>query len=140
MVSYAIRFMDEALHMARVNLKRACTSRIYACCSRCGLARRFAHEAVGHGLEGDFNRKEASTFSGRIGEQVAAEVTVVDDGTLPDRRGSLRCDDEGTPCQYNVLIEDGILKKYMQDKVNVILWVDYKVTAESHMPTCQCRA
>jgi TldD protein len=80
------------------------------------------HEAVGHGLEGDFNRKGASTFSGRIGEQVAAKgVTVVDDGTMADRRGSLTIDDEGTPSQYNVLIEDGILKGYMQDKHNAAL-------------------
>ncbi|MDE2504495.1 MAG: metalloprotease TldD, partial [Burkholderiales bacterium] len=68
------------------------------------------HEAVGHGLEGDFNRKGSSTFSGRIGQRVAAKgVTVLDDGTLPDRRGSLNVDDEGNPTQRNVLIEDGIL-------------------------------
>jgi TldD protein len=80
------------------------------------------HEAVGHGLEGDFNRKGASTFSDRIGEQVAAKgCTVVDDGTLRDRRGSLSIDDEGTPSQYNVLIEDGILRSYMQDKLNADL-------------------
>ena len=80
------------------------------------------HEAVGHGLEGDFNRKGASTFSGRIGEQVAAKgCTVVDDGTLADRRGSLTIDDEGTPSQYNVLIEDGVLTSYMQDKLNARL-------------------
>jgi TldD protein len=77
------------------------------------------HEAVGHGLEGDFNRKGTSAFSGRIGEQVAAKgVTVVDDGTLPRRRGSLSVDDEGTPTEQTVLIEDGILKSYMQDKMN----------------------
>ncbi len=80
------------------------------------------HEAVGHGLEGDFNRKETSTFSGRIGEQVAARnVTVVDDGTVPDRRGSLTIDDEGTPTSRTVLIEDGILKGYMQDRLNARL-------------------
>ncbi len=80
------------------------------------------HEAVGHGLEGDFNRKGTSAFSGRIGEQVAAKgCTVVDDGTLPNRRGSLNIDDEGTTSQYNVLIEDGILKGYMQDKLNARL-------------------
>ncbi|MEN9560684.1 MAG: hypothetical protein RLZZ502_1895, partial [Pseudomonadota bacterium] len=73
------------------------------------------HEAVGHGLEGDFNRKGTSAFAGRIGEQVAAKgVTVVDNGTLPDRRGSLTIDDEGTPSQNNVLIEDGILCGYLQ--------------------------
>ncbi len=80
------------------------------------------HEAVGHGLEGDFNRKGTSAFSGRIGEQVAAKgCTVVDDGTMPGRRGSLNIDDEGTPSQYNVLIEDGILKGYMQDRLNARL-------------------
>ncbi len=80
------------------------------------------HEAVGHGLEGDFNRKGSSAFSGKIGERVAAPgVTVVDDGTMQDRRGSLSIDDEGTPTQENVLIEDGILKKYMQDRMNARL-------------------
>ena len=80
------------------------------------------HEAVGHGLEGDFNRKGTSAFSGRIGEQVAAKgCTVVDDGTLQGRRGSLNMDDEGTQSQYNILIEDGILKGYMQDKLNARL-------------------
>jgi TldD protein len=80
------------------------------------------HEAVGHGLEGDFNRKKTSAFSGLIGQQVAAKgVTVVDDGTLPDRRGSLTIDDEGTPSGYTVLIEDGILKGYMQDRLNARL-------------------
>src|SRR5690606_33463393 len=80
------------------------------------------HEAVGHGLEGDFNRKGSSVFSGRIGERVASRgVTVVDDGTIADRRGSLNIDDEGTPTQRNVLIEDGILKGYMQDSLNARL-------------------
>src|SRR6202023_8030 len=80
------------------------------------------HEAVGHGLEGDFNRKKTSAFSGMIGQRVASEgVTVVDDGTLPDRRGSLTVDDEGTPTNYTVLIEDGILKGYMQDRMNARL-------------------
>jgi TldD protein len=80
------------------------------------------HEAVGHGLEGDFNRKKTSAFSGMIGQRVATNgVTVVDDGTLPDRRGSLTVDDEGTPTNYTVLIEDGILKGYMQDRMNARL-------------------
>jgi TldD protein len=80
------------------------------------------HEAVGHGLEGDFNRKKTSAFSGMIGQRVAAKgVTVVDDGTMPDRRGSLTVDDEGTPTNYTVLIEDGILKGYMQDRMNARL-------------------
>jgi TldD protein len=77
------------------------------------------HEAVGHGLEGDFNRKGTSAFSGRLGEKVAAScVTVVDDGSLPRRRGSLTVDDEGTPTEPTVLIENGVLRAYMQDKLN----------------------
>jgi len=80
------------------------------------------HEAIGHGLEGDFNRKGTSAFSGRVGERVATEqCTVVDDGTLAGRRGSLNVDDEGTPTQCNTLIEGGILKGYMQDKMNARL-------------------
>ncbi len=80
------------------------------------------HEAIGHGLEGDFNRKGSSAFSGRIGQRVAARgVTVVDDGTLPDRRGSLSIDDEGIPSQRTLLIEDGILTGYMQDLTNARL-------------------
>jgi TldD protein len=80
------------------------------------------HEAVGHGLEGDFNRKGSSRFTGRIGDQVAARgVTVIDDGTLPDRRGSITVDDEGTPSGRNVLIEDGVLVGYMQDRQNARL-------------------
>ena len=80
------------------------------------------HEAVGHGLEGDFNRKGSSAFAGRIGEQVASPLcTVVDDGTLENRRGSLNIDDEGTPTGHTVLIENGILKGYMQDKLNARL-------------------
>ncbi|KTD16365.1 metalloprotease TldD [Legionella jordanis] len=80
------------------------------------------HEAVGHGLEGDFNRKGLSAFSGRLGQQVAAKgVTVVDDGTLKDRRGSITIDDEGTPAQCTTLIEDGVLVNYMQDKLNAKL-------------------
>jgi TldD protein len=80
------------------------------------------HEAVGHGLEGDFNRKGSSAFSGRVGERVASRgVTVVDDGTLPGRRGSLSVDDEGNPTQRNVLIEDGVLRGYLQDSLNARL-------------------
>jgi len=86
------------------------------------------HEAVGHGLEGDFNRKGSSAFSGRIGEQVTSPLcTIIDDGTISDRRGSLNIDDEGTPAQRNVLIEDGILKGYMFDKHNARL-MDTKST------------
>jgi len=80
------------------------------------------HEAIGHGLEGDFNRKETSAFAGRIGEQVAARgITIVDDGTLEGRRGSLNVDDEGNPTQQTVLIEDGVLRGYMQDEMNARL-------------------
>ena len=80
------------------------------------------HEAIGHGLEGDFNRKGTSAYSGRIGQQVASPLcTIVDDGTLPNRRGSLSLDDEGTPTQCTTLIENGILKGYIQDKLNARL-------------------
>lgn len=90
------------------------------------------HEAVGHGLEGDFNRKGLSAFSGRLGEQVASRgVTVVDDGTLVNRRGSLSMDDEGTPAQCTTLIEDGVLVNYMQDKLNAKLM--------GMQPTGNCR-
>ncbi len=111
---------DEALRQALVNLESrpapAGELPVVLGGGWCGV---LLHEAVGHGLEGDFNRKGSSTFSGRIGEQVAAKgVTVVDDGTFTDRRGSLTIDDEGTPTQRNVLIEDGILKGYIQDRMN----------------------
>jgi TldD protein len=80
------------------------------------------HEAIGHGLEGDFNRKQTSAFSGRIGQRVASELcTVVDDGTIPSRRGSINVDDEGTPTQRTVLIENGILQGYLQDRLNASL-------------------
>lgn len=80
------------------------------------------HEAIGHGLEGDFNRKGSSAFAGKVGQRVAAKgVTVVDDGTIPDRRGSLNVDDEGNPTQRTVLIEDGVLQGYLQDSLNARL-------------------
>jgi TldD protein len=80
------------------------------------------HEAIGHGLEGDFNRKGVSAFSGRIGQRVASEsCTVVDDGTIPGRRGSLNVDDEGTPTSRTVLVENGILRGYLQDRLNARL-------------------
>ena len=80
------------------------------------------HEAVGHGLEGDFNRKNTSAFSNLMGKRVAAKgVTVLDDGTIPDRRGSISFDDEGTPSAKNTLIDDGILVGYMQDRQNARL-------------------
>jgi TldD protein len=88
----------------------------------CGWPGILLHEAVGHGLEGDFNRKGTSAFSGKLGQRVASSLcTIVDDGTMINRRGSLSIDDEGTPGQYNVLIEDGILRGYMQDKLNARL-------------------
>lgn len=114
---------DEAIHMARINIEAipAPAGQMPVVLGS-GWPGVLLHEAVGHGLEGDFNRKGASTFSGRIGERVAAKgCTVVDDGTLANRRGSLSVDDEGTPTQHNVLIEDGILKGYMQDKMNARL-------------------
>ena len=80
------------------------------------------HEAVGHGLEGDFNRKGTSTYSGRVGEKVSSSLcTIVDDGPLPDLRGSLSVDDEGTAPGYNTLVENGVLRGYMQDKHNARL-------------------
>jgi TldD protein len=111
---------DQAVHMARVNLQAIpAPAGAMPVVLGSGWPGVLLHEAVGHGLEGDFNRKGASTFSGRMGKQVASKgVTVVDDGTLDDRRGSLSIDDEGTPTQRNVLIEDGILTGYMQDKQN----------------------
>lgn len=114
---------DEALRQAFVNLEAkpapAGELPVVLGAGWCGV---LLHEAVGHGLEGDFNRKGSSTFSGRIGERVAAKgVTVVDDGTFENRRGSLTMDDEGTPTQRNVLIEDGILKGYLQDRLNARL-------------------
>lgn len=117
------KMADEALRMARVNLQSvpapAGELPVVLGGGWCGV---LLHEAVGHGLEGDFNRKGSSTFSGRIGERVAAKgVTVIDDGTLPNKRGSLSIDDEGTPTQRNVLIEDGILKGYIQDRMNARL-------------------
>jgi TldD protein len=80
------------------------------------------HEAIGHGLEGDFNRKQTSAFSGRIGQRVASELcTVIDDGTIPSRRGSINVDDEGTLTHRTILIENGILKGYLQDRLNASL-------------------
>ncbi len=122
------RAIDSALAQALVNLEAvAAPAGEMTVLVGPGWPGVLLHEAVGHGLEGDFNRKRTSAFSGRIGERVAAPgVTVVDDGTLASdhgggRRGSLSIDDEGTPTQENVLIEDGILKGYMQDRLNARL-------------------
>ncbi|HET8611595.1 MAG TPA: metallopeptidase TldD-related protein, partial [Sphingomonas sp.] len=117
------RAVDEALAQALVNLEAvpAPAGEMTVVCGP-GWPGVLLHEAVGHGLEGDFNRKGASAFSGRIGERVAAPgVTVIDDGSIGERRGSLSIDDEGTPTRRNVLIEDGILKAYMQDRLNARL-------------------
>jgi TldD protein len=114
---------DEALRIARVNLDAipAPVGEMDVVLGP-GWPGVLIHEAVGHGLEGDFNRKGTSVFAGRIGEQVAAPgVTIVDDGTFENRRGSLSFDDEGTPVRRNVLIEDGILVGYMQDRMNARL-------------------
>jgi len=115
--------VDEALRQALVNLGAvAAPAGEMTVVLGPGWPGVMLHEAVGHGLEGDFNRKKTSAFSGMIGQRVATNgVTVVDDGTLPDRRGSLTVDDEGTPTNYTVLIEDGILKGYMQDRMNARL-------------------
>ncbi len=117
------RAIDEALAQALVNLESvAAPAGEMTVLVGPGWPGVLLHEAVGHGLEGDFNRKGTSAFSGRIGERVAAcGVTVVDDGSLEARRGSLSIDDEGTPTQETVLIEDGILKGYMQDRLNARL-------------------
>jgi TldD protein len=113
----------EAVRVALLNLDaEACPAGTMDVVLGPGWPGVLLHEAVGHGLEGDFNRKQTSAFSNRIGERVAAEgVTVVDDGTLPRRRGSLNVDDEGTPTRRNVLIEDGILRGYLQDRLNARL-------------------
>ncbi|MBX9796305.1 metalloprotease TldD [Sphingomonas sp.] len=117
------RAIDEALAQALVNLDSVdAPAGEMTVLLGPGWPGVLLHEAVGHGLEGDFNRKGTSAFSGRIGSRVAAPgVTVVDDGSLHDRRGSLSIDDEGTPTQENVLIEDGILKGYIQDRLNARL-------------------
>jgi len=115
--------VDEAVRVAVLNLDaQPCPAGAMTVVLGPGWPGILLHEAIGHGLEGDFNRKGTSAFSGRLGERVASEgVTVVDDGTLPGRRGSLNVDDEGTPTQRTVLIEDGILCGYLQDRLNAQL-------------------
>ena len=116
-------YVDEAVKAALTNLEaRPAPAGEMSVVLGPGWPGILLHEAIGHGLEGDFNRKGSSAFSGRIGKRVAAKgVTVLDDGTLPDRRGSLNVDDEGNTSQRNVLIEDGILKGYIQDAMNARL-------------------
>jgi len=115
--------VDEALRQALVNLESVpAPAGEMPVVLGPGWPGILLHEAIGHGLEGDFNRKKSSVFSGMMGQRIAAPgVTVVDDGTLEHRRGSLTIDDEGTPTQRTVLIEDGILKGYMQDRLNARL-------------------
>ncbi len=117
------RVADEALRQARVNLTAVpAPAGVFDIVLGSGWPGVMLHEAVGHGLEGDFNRKKTSAFAGLLGQQVAAKgVTVVDDGTVAERRGSLTIDDEGTPTRRNVLIEDGKLVGYMQDRQNARL-------------------
>jgi TldD protein len=117
------QYVDEAVRAALTNLEsRPAPAGEMTVVLGPGWPGILLHEAIGHGLEGDFNRKGSSAFSGRIGERVAAKgVTVLDDGTLADRRGSLNVDDEGNTSQRNVLIEDGILKGYIQDAMNARL-------------------
>ena len=114
---------DEAIRIADVNLdSKPCKAGNTTVVLGSGWPGVLLHEAVGHGLEGDFNRKKTSNFSDLIGQKVASELcTVIDDGTIEDRRGSLSIDDEGTPTAKNVLIENGILKGYMQDLMNAKL-------------------
>ena len=115
--------VDEALRQALVNLESvSAPAGEMPVVLGPGWPGILLHEAIGHGLEGDFNRKKTSAFSGLLGERIAAPgVTVVDDGTIADRRGSLSIDDEGTPTRNTVLIEDGILAGYMQDRMNARL-------------------
>ncbi|MDR1647629.1 MAG: metalloprotease TldD [Zoogloeaceae bacterium] len=117
------QYAQEAVRQAAVNLEaRPAPAGQMTVVLGPGWPGILLHEAVGHGLEGDFNRKGSSAFAGRIGERVAAKgVTVVDDGALPNRRGSLTVDDEGNPTRNTVLIEDGILKGYLQDQLNARL-------------------
>ena len=115
--------IEEALRIARVNLGAVeAPAGVMDVVLGPGWPGILLHEAIGHGLEGDFNRKETSAFSGLMGKQIASKgVTVLDDGTIPDRRGSITIDDEGTPSGRNVLIEDGVLVGYMQDRQNARL-------------------
>jgi TldD protein len=115
--------VDEAVRIAVLNLDaKACPAGTMDVVLGPGWPGILLHEAIGHGLEGDFNRKRTSAFWDKLGQRVAARgVTVVDDGTIPGRRGSLNVDDEGTPTRRNVLIEDGVLTGYLQDRLNARL-------------------
>lgn len=139
----ADNFANEAVRMALVNLSAiAAPAGAMPVVLGAGWPGVLLHEAVGHGLEGDFNRRGSSVFSGQMGKLVASELcTVVDDGTMQGRRGSLAIDDEGVPGQYNVLIENGILKGYMQDKLNArLMGLPQQVMVAANLTrTCQCR-
>ena len=117
------QYADEAVRLAQVNLKSvSAPAGSMPVILGPGWNGVLLHEAVGHGLEGDFNRKKSSAYSGRVGEKVtSSQCTIVDNGTIEHRRGSLNIDDEGTATQMNILIEKGILKGYMQDKMNARL-------------------
>jgi TldD protein len=121
--------VDEAVRMAVVNLgSRAAPAGEMEVVLGAGWPGILLHEAIGHGLEGDFNRKKTSAFAGLLGKPIASRgVTVVDDGTIPDRRGSLTVDDEGTPSGRTTLIEDGVLVGFLQDRLNARL-MDMKAT------------
>jgi TldD protein len=133
------QYVDEAVQTALINLEaRPAKAGQMSVVLGPGWPGVLLHEAIGHGLEGDFNRKGSSAFSGRMGQRVAARgVTVLDDGTLPDRRGSLNVDDEGNVTQRNVLIEDGILKGYLQDSMNARL-MKVKPTGNGRRESYSC--
>ena len=131
---------DRALQMAMINLEaEPAPAGEFMVVLGSGDPGVLLHEAVGHGLEGDFNRKKTSAFSELMGKQVASKgITVIDDGTIPDRRGSLNFDDEGTSTQRNILIEDGILVGYMQDRMNARL-MNMKPTGNGRRESYACQ-
>lgn len=139
----AVAFAKEAVRQALVNLNAIpAPAGLMPVVLGAGWPGVLLHEAVGHGLEGDFNRKESSLFTGKIGELVTSPLcTIVDDGTLPNRRGSLTIDDEGVPSQCNVLIKDGILQGYMQDKMNARLMgvPQREMVVVKAMHICRCQ-
>ncbi len=138
----AFAYADEAIRQALVNLEAvAAPAGTMPVVLGSGWPGVLLHEAVGHGLEGDFNRKGSSMFAGKMGKKVTSNLcTIVDDGTLKNLRGSLNVDDEGVNGQYNVLIENGVLKGYMQDKLNARLMGGYRqeMVAENLMLICLC--
>ncbi len=133
------RLVDQAINQANINLEAIdAPAGLMPVVLGSGWPGVLLHEAIGHGLEGDFNRKGSSAFSGRVGQQVASKLcTIVDDGTLLNRRGSLSMDDEGTPTQSTTLIENGILSGYMQDKMNARL-MKQKVTGNGRRESYSC--